>query len=546
MLLLLASSCLLALGVGLPRARAFSEPKLYGDLPAEGGGGGRYFTGSPADGYGCGSCHTGQGSFPIAITGLPVDGYVPGKPYVVRVSWPLAAQRALSATAQGFRPSTTLTAEFVAESGTSFGSIDLQRQFAGPTEVCADMPVPMAPAEVPTVDPLVPGEPPAATPPPANRLAATVFKNDPDNLDAAPVEVTECDGSAHGQRCVVATRACGSSEVRIEWTAPEKWRGPIWFSVGFVTTDDASGVPNDYDFVTEVSVPINAAAEGPQYEMTFESGCSVSRATGSRVGAGAVPFALLLLGLGWRSRRRLAATRSKSRRDAALWLALVAGLAGTACGDDELTYVGDQENSNIGLFTPGFGQSVADAALGEFKCPGKDFKVDSASSALDDDAGTNTKNLGGKLSINFTTTARPGHYDKNGNRDNYGVVWIEDLLGAHVTTLETWGVKYMIQGINEYYYQKRRLGCDNSPPDAITRATLLTHEAHSLEWDGTTVAKDVVPDGMYNLYIEVQVDEKPKLAAVAIPFMKGRSAYTIPVPPSGIQESMTLNYTPSN
>jgi hypothetical protein len=54
----LAGLCLVALPLPV---HAFSDPARFGKYPEEegglGGGGGRFFTGSPADGYGCSVCH---------------------------------------------------------------------------------------------------------------------------------------------------------------------------------------------------------------------------------------------------------------------------------------------------------------------------------------------------------------------------------------------------------------------------------------------------------------------------------------------------------
>ncbi|MEE9384391.1 MAG: hypothetical protein V3V08_13385 [Nannocystaceae bacterium] len=71
--------CLLASsGLGFPSAlRAFSEPSSYADPTPEGGGGGRWFTGSVADRYTCDVCH---GSAPLD---LAVEAYFPHVEIVV-------------------------------------------------------------------------------------------------------------------------------------------------------------------------------------------------------------------------------------------------------------------------------------------------------------------------------------------------------------------------------------------------------------------------------------------------------------------------------
>ena len=69
------------------RARAYSDWELFGLETTLGGGGRRYFTGSPVDGYSCAVCHQGGTEPHVQVTGLPLTGYVPGQMYDVEVSW---------------------------------------------------------------------------------------------------------------------------------------------------------------------------------------------------------------------------------------------------------------------------------------------------------------------------------------------------------------------------------------------------------------------------------------------------------------------------
>lgn len=67
-------------------ARAFSDPALFAAPAVEGGGAGRYFTGSPADGHSCGVCHRGGASPTVFLDGFP-DVTRPGARYDVTVRW---------------------------------------------------------------------------------------------------------------------------------------------------------------------------------------------------------------------------------------------------------------------------------------------------------------------------------------------------------------------------------------------------------------------------------------------------------------------------
>src|SRR5207244_2345573 len=52
-------------------ARAFSDVEGFGKPVEQGGGGGRWFTGSATDGFTCGVCHRGGHSPDLNIFGLP-------------------------------------------------------------------------------------------------------------------------------------------------------------------------------------------------------------------------------------------------------------------------------------------------------------------------------------------------------------------------------------------------------------------------------------------------------------------------------------------
>jgi hypothetical protein len=68
-------------------SQAFSDPDQFARPPEQGGGGGRYFTGSPLDGYGCNVCHRGGVEPKLQVNGLPITGYQPGVTYTVEVTW---------------------------------------------------------------------------------------------------------------------------------------------------------------------------------------------------------------------------------------------------------------------------------------------------------------------------------------------------------------------------------------------------------------------------------------------------------------------------
>lgn len=80
--------CLAAV-LGPATATAYSSPALYSADPARtGGAGGRVFSGSPADGYTCAVCHTGDAPPMPELRGWSGGAYEPGATYQLEIAWP--------------------------------------------------------------------------------------------------------------------------------------------------------------------------------------------------------------------------------------------------------------------------------------------------------------------------------------------------------------------------------------------------------------------------------------------------------------------------
>jgi hypothetical protein len=211
-------------------ARAFSDPQAYSDPVDLGGGAGRWFTGSSADGYGCDVCHSGAAGADLTISGLPIGGFALGKSYEITLSWPLSV------------PHLALMAEFSDEQRHGAGTLELPRPDAlKPDELCgADL---------------------------AGQLAA---------------QIHDADGGRH----LVSVIDCGARKLRFQWTAPPTAAGPIWFNVGFVSSNQ-DGTPLG-DGVTLVRRPLPAAGHSLPARVIAQ-GCSTSPVRGTGW------FALLLL-----------------------------------------------------------------------------------------------------------------------------------------------------------------------------------------------------------------------------------------------------------
>ena len=255
-------------------AAAFTEPKTYFGAPQDGGGGGRFFTGSPAEGYGCSVCHTGPKARALKLEGLPEEGYVPGATYEITVGWPGFAEFAREVEAEAGAPArASLAAECVAEPGEASGSVRLPaRDDVEEEELC-----------------LVP----------RGAYGAEIYAVRPG--EEVREQIFGCDSTVLGQRCVVVGLPCGNEKLRILWTAPAQWQETIWFSLGFVASEQAEGNAQD-DGVIEVSIPIKPAPSSQDdYEASLEGGCGV---TGGSDTGRALWLALPAMGLLLARRRR--------------------------------------------------------------------------------------------------------------------------------------------------------------------------------------------------------------------------------------------------
>jgi hypothetical protein len=284
---------------------------LYFAKPAsEGGGEGRWFTGAPTDGYGCGVCHTPNQAEKLVVEGLPKNGYVPDTDYYIRIAWPVAAARTRALYEQpppAVLPRTSLVAELVAETADSFGMI--HGGWPDPGSDFSPGSLSMSAKEEKCHVGMFQK---------SQRFGYTLFRQ-PQNFNEEPASVSVCEGS-NLTRCLIAVRGCGSEELRFTWRAPKKNQGAIWFSAGFVTTDQQSRSPEG-DATAEVTIPIPpAGASG--FESTLEQSCSVlvgPGGQGGQGGQGARPSshwgfasALGVLGL-WLRRRARSSRRSGGR-----------------------------------------------------------------------------------------------------------------------------------------------------------------------------------------------------------------------------------------
>lgn len=564
------------------RALAFSNPQDFGrytdkDVFSYGVGGGRYYTGSPADAYSCEVCHSDPSnySFPLVQKGLPLDGYAPSTEYKVELTSPGATDAWIQATNQGNNPVTTLMAEFIAASGESAGTVTFPSQAEMNSRA---FPKVWCPA-VAALDPQT-TEPRKLL----NEYGMFIYAQETGSLaneislaKSLDTGVDSCTvgrgkdetGEEYERRCIMAMRPCGAQSIKFVWKSPEDWVGPIWFSAGFVTTYDRSNAPNDHDFVSLMSVPLNPVIAGKTHVTELDSGCSVA---GNQLGArsklsGGVGIAgvwLLSLVL-VRSRRRRARQRDQARAPWR-WVSLLSVLACIGCNDgnglvtDPTGYVGAYEPSsctkkcraplNCRMSAwPDAGTAESAAAALEMAS-----KAGPAASAAEAPAAMKAASLG-TVSVQFVS-AQPATFISDWVRTcksmrdcspNYVVAWVENEKGDYVRTLLNQLGSYTFLSLTNFMALGDDCQVPRETPDVTTMATLEAHAPYMLTWDGLYGSGySPAKPGLYKIKIEVAIDETNHIDVAEILFNFGDpAALTMTYPPAPAHGGATLVYTPN-
>lgn len=203
---------LVALNAG--SAHAFSDPVSFNLTPIVAGGGGRFFTGSPNDGYTCKTCHVGGQAPKVKVLGLPLSGYKPGSRYEVSLVWPPELTKI------------SLALELTDAQGKLAGSVRL--------------------------------------PPPEETQPGEFCEPASDEILAA-----QLNDMVPGRE-IINLPDCGSKSLRFLWTAPTTDVGPVWFSGSMVLSDGESDPYHDgvTDFGRIIGSPALASETQAQCSVT--------------------------------------------------------------------------------------------------------------------------------------------------------------------------------------------------------------------------------------------------------------------------------------
>ena len=236
------------------RAAAFAEPERFGEPVTAAGGGGRWFTGSPAEGFGCSVCHAGGEAVPLQVSGVPDGSYLPGGAYEITARWPLTSDKI------------ALALELTDQSGRPAGSVRL--------------------------------------PPPGELLVAEFCEPADAQIEAGAIH------ELPGGRVVLSVPDCGAKQLRFLWTAPREDVGPVWLSGSLVQSDGLGDMLGDG--VTDVLRVIPAPRSSVSGAAQVQAGCSAGGRSSPAAGSGML---LLLLALQYSRMLRRVTKRSESAND---------------------------------------------------------------------------------------------------------------------------------------------------------------------------------------------------------------------------------------
>ena len=216
----LCVSALLALFPVLP-VHAYRNPERFGASVDVGGGGGKYFTLSRAEGYGCSVCHTQGSPAPVEVRNLPTAGYLAGQTYRITVDWP------------DDMPSVALNVEMTDAAGAPFGQLVASN--------------------------------------PATLTAADLCPQSDQSDPATAAQTLQMDTSA---RNVLLVAECGQTQTSFDWIAPAVPANG-YFSGSIIFSNRDGKLTGDSVF--DIVEPITSQAM-PQVTNMYQGACSVLEA----------------------------------------------------------------------------------------------------------------------------------------------------------------------------------------------------------------------------------------------------------------------------
>lgn len=152
----------------------------------------------------------------------------------------------------------------------------------------------------------------------------------------------------------------------------------------------------------------------------------------------------------------------------------------------------------------------------------------------------NTLSTDGVLTFSVQTVTNNATYSPR----NVLAIWIKDAQGNFVIS------RKVMAANRKQHLVKWVASSNNNVVNAITGATLPNHQQHNISWDCRNVAGNLVPDGLYEIWIEFTERNSASGGAVGpstkVTFTKGIDVVSVNPPDESYFKNMNLNYNPLN
>jgi hypothetical protein len=155
----------------------------------------------------------------------------------------------------------------------------------------------------------------------------------------------------------------------------------------------------------------------------------------------------------------------------------------------------------------------------------------------------------GTVTVQFTTVTYGGEYAPM----NYGAVWFTDASGKFIKTAKRWAGAAHAGDLATWTKESGGWGSlfgggGNAADmmDAMSSATLRTHQMHTVTWNVMDAMKQVVPDGEYVANIEVTESRARDRAGpvIKLKFVKGPMPQMVEMPNQMSFTGISLKYMP--
>ena len=137
------------------------------------------------------------------------------------------------------------------------------------------------------------------------------------------------------------------------------------------------------------------------------------------------------------------------------------------------------------------------------------------------------------LSVTVTTASTGGQFAPR----NIGAIWITNSSGAFVKTLAKWAA------VRQQYLTAWNASSKANVVDAVTSATLSSHQTHKVTWNCTDASKAQVADGAYKVNFEL-TDKDATGPNYSAAFTKGPTGATVTPADASSFKSISVVFTP--